>query len=102
MNEQEKQLVNKQLTNQMMKRQQEILNRLLEHENAEREQEYDEQRKSQTAQQIENRVPPALEEYLKARENSLNLYKSSAPNLKPFYRTLTDEYVKEKGTPSQE
>ncbi len=102
MNEQEKQLVNKQLTNQMMKRQQEILNRLLEHEKAEREQEFDEQRKSQTAQQIEKRVPPALEEYLKARENSLNLYKSSAPNLKPFYRNLTDEYVKEKGAPLKE
>jgi len=96
MNEQEKQLVNKRLTNEMMKRQEDILTRLLEHEKAEREQEYDEQRKSKSAEQYKNQLPPALEEYLKAKEKSLNLYKSTSPNLKPFYRMLTDEYVKEK------
>ena len=96
MNEQEKQLVNKRLTNEMMKRQEEILTRLLEHEKAEREQEYDEQRKSKSADQIKNDLPPALEEYLKEKEKSLNLYKSTSPNLKPFYRMLTDEYIKDK------
>lgn len=96
MNEQEKQLVNKRLTNEMMKRQEEILTRLLEHEKAEREQEYDEQRKSKSADQIKNDLPPALEEYLKEKERSLNLYKSTSPNLKPFYRMLTDEYIKDK------
>lgn len=96
MNEQEKQLVNKRLTNEMMKRQEEILTRLLEHEKAEREQEYDEQRKSKSSEQIKNNLPPALEEYLKEKEKSLNLYKSTSPNLKPFYRMLTDEYIKDK------
>lgn len=96
MNEQEKQLVNKRLTNEMMKRQEEILTRLLEHEKAEREQEYDEQRKSKSADQLKNDLPPALEEYLKEKEKSLNLYKSTSPNLKPFYRMLTDEYIKDK------
>ena len=96
MNEQEKQLVNKRLTNEMMKRQEDILTRLLEHEKAEREQEFDEQRKSRSAEQLKNDLPPALEEYLREKQKSLNLYKSTSPNLKPFYRMLTDEYLKEK------
>ena len=97
MNEQEKQLVNKRLTNAMMKRQEEILTRLLEHEKAEREQEYDNKRKSASAREVEKRIPPALEEYLKEREKSLNLYKSNGASLKPFYRMMADEYLKSVG-----
>lgn len=42
MNNQEKQLVNKQLTNEMLKRQQEITTRLLDAEKADRERDWDE------------------------------------------------------------
>jgi hypothetical protein len=42
-------LVNKRLTKEMLKRQQQILTRLLEHEKAEREREQDEQRQAESA-----------------------------------------------------
>ena len=97
MNEQEKQLVNKRLTKEMMRRQEDILTRLLEHEKAEREQEYDNKRKSASAKELDKKIPPALEEYLKEREKSLNLYKSNGASLKPFYRMMADEYLKSVG-----
>ncbi|MCB0553144.1 MAG: DUF4175 domain-containing protein [Phaeodactylibacter sp.] len=94
MDKTETELVNKRLTNEMMKRQQEILTRLLEHEKAERQQEYDEKRKSEQASQQERRMPPSLEEYIKKREAEIDMYKAVSPSLKPYYKTLVDEYFK--------
>lgn len=94
MNKMETELVNKRLTNEMMKRQQDILTRLLEHEKAEREREYDNQRKSETAQEYERPVPPSLQEYLKKREAEVELYRTVSPTLKPYYRLLVEEYYK--------
>jgi hypothetical protein len=68
MNKIEIDLVNKNFTNDMLQRQEQILTRLLEHEKAEREREQDEQRRSRsTARQQQPKMPPALEEYLKKR-----------------------------------
>ncbi|MEM9849218.1 MAG: DUF4175 domain-containing protein, partial [Bacteroidota bacterium] len=86
-------LVNKKLTNEMMKRQEEILTRLLEHEKAEREKEYDEQRKAERASAQEPRIPPSLEEYLKQREAEVNPYQTVSPNLKPYYKSLVEKYI---------
>lgn len=94
MDKTETELVNKQLTNEMLKRQQEILTRLLEHEQAEREREYDQKRKSEQANQQERRMPPSLEEYIKKREAEIDMYKAVSPSLKPYYKTLVDEYFK--------
>lgn len=86
-------LVNKKLTNEMMMRQKDILNRMLEHEKAEREQEYEEKRKSETAQEAERQMPPALEEYLRQRKAEVEQYKTVSPNLKPYYKTLVEQYL---------
>jgi hypothetical protein len=86
-------LVNKKLTNEMMMRQKDILNRLLEHEKAEREQEYEEKRKSETARETERQMPPALEEYLRQRKAEVEQYKTVSPNLKPYYKTLVEQYL---------
>jgi hypothetical protein len=94
MDKTETELVNKRLTNEMLKRQQDILSRLLEHEKAEREREFDEKRKAEQASQMERRMPPSLEEYIKKREAEIDLYKTTSPALKPYYRTLVDEYFK--------
>ena len=94
MNKTEIDLVNKRLTNQMQKRQQEILTRLLEHEKAEREKEQDNQRKSQQAKNYERPLPPSLEEYLKKREAEIELYRTVSPSLKPYYKMLVEEYYK--------
>lgn len=94
MNKVETDLVNKKLTNEMLQRQEEILTRLLKHEKAEREREYDNKRKSEVAKEYERSLPPSLEEYLKQRESEIEMYKTVSPSLKPYYRFLVEEYFK--------
>ncbi len=89
----ETELVNKKLTNEMQKRQAEILTRLLEHEKAEREKEYENQRKAERPSDIARQVPPSLEEYLKKREQEIKPYQTISPNLKPYYKSLVEKYV---------
>lgn len=90
----ERDLVNKRLTNEMLKRQQEILTRLLEHEKAEREREQDEKRQAESARQIQPKMPPALEEYLKKRRAEIEQFRTVSPALKPYYKQLVEEYLK--------
>jgi hypothetical protein len=100
MNKVETELVNKKMTNEMMKRQQEILTRLLEHEKAEQERDWDNKRKSETAQQMERKLPPSLEEYIKKREAEIDQFKTVSPALKPYFKNLVEEYHKTlKGQP---
>jgi len=94
MDKTETELVNKKLTNEMMQRQNEILTRLLEAENAERERKQDEKRKSESAQELERKLPPSMQEYLKKREAEIDLYKTVSPDVKPYYRSLIEEYMK--------
>ncbi len=94
MNKVETDLVNKRLTNEMMKRQQDILTRLLEAEKADRQREYDNKRKAEQASQKERKMPPSLEEYIKKREAEIELYKTVSPSLKPYYKFLVEEYFK--------
>ena len=86
-------LVNKQLTQELINRQRNILTRLLEAENAERERGEKEERESFTARQHENRIPPSLEEYIRKQKGSVELYKKTTPKLKPFYRVISEKYV---------
>ena len=88
----EEDLVNKRLSNEMLLRQQDILTRLLEHEKAERQREYDQQRKAEQATQYERKMPPSLEEYIRKREAEIDRYKSVSPSLKPYYKFLVEEY----------
>lgn len=94
MNKTETELVNKQLTNEMLKRQKEIQTRLLEAETAMKERETDKERKSETAKEVSRKIPPSLEEYLKKREAELQLYKTVPPALKPYYKNLVETYFK--------
>ncbi|MFN4257329.1 MAG: DUF4175 domain-containing protein, partial [Saprospiraceae bacterium] len=89
-------LVNKRLTNETMKRWEDIKTRLLEEERAEREREQDEQREAESAKQQPTKLPPALEEYLKKRRAEVDLYRTVSPALKPYYKGLVEEYLKTK------
>jgi hypothetical protein len=93
MNKTESDLVNKQLTNELLQRQQNIMTRLLEAENAEKERDEKEERESIAAKQYENIIPPSLEEYLKKQKGSVALYKNIPPKLKPYYRIISEKYV---------
>ncbi len=96
MNKLETDLVNKRLTNEMLKRQQDILTRLLEHEKAERQRDKDNKRKSETAQNIQRPLPPALEEYLRKRQQETEELRSVSPRLTPYYKRLVEEYYHQK------
>ena len=91
----ETELVNKRLSNEMLKRQEQILTRLLEAEKAEREREFDNKRKAESAEQKERELPPSLEKYIKQREAEIELYKTVSPALRPYYKILVEEYFKE-------
>ena len=97
MEQTEEDLVNKRLTNAMLQRQQEIMDKLLKAENAMKERDLDEKRKAQTAQQKIRKTPPEVEEYLKKRNAEIELYKTVPPALKPFYRSLVEDYFKNIG-----
>ncbi|CAH1001008.1 hypothetical protein LEM8419_01995 [Neolewinella maritima] len=98
MNEAEEDLVNKRLTEETLLRQQEILTKMLEHERAEREQKMDEQRKSATAEQQRRELPPSLEEYIKQRRAEVERFQRVTPQLRPYYRSLVDEYFRALGS----
>ncbi|MDH3243103.1 MAG: DUF4175 domain-containing protein [Saprospiraceae bacterium] len=90
----ETQLVNKRLTNEMLKRQQEILTRLLESERAEREREFENKRESETGVVEDRPLPPSIEKYIKERESQIEPFKTISPSLKPYYKQLVEEYYK--------
>lgn len=92
MEQTEKDLVNKQITQETMKRQQDILTKLLESEKAEREREQDEQRKSNEAKnQILSNPLPFLE-YKRLKEKELELLNTVPPSLTPYYKDKVNNY----------
>ncbi len=97
MEETEIDLVNKQITQETIRRQKEILTRLLEAEDALREREKDEERKGETARDYEKQVPRAFEEYFRLREQEIELLKTIPPKLYPYYRKEVNEYFKRIG-----
>lgn len=90
----ETELVNKKLNNETMKRNDEILTRLLESEKAERERKEDEQRKADAAKEQQNQMPAALQEYIKKRQAEVEQYQRVSPTLKPYYKQLVEDYFK--------
>lgn len=92
MEQTEEEILYQNISEQTLKRQQDILTKLLESEKAERERELDEKRESKTATQ-EFEIPKDIwEEYMKEKERETELYKTVPPNLKPFYRNQVNRY----------
>lgn len=94
----ERDLYNKRMNSDVIRRQQEILTRLLEHEKAEREQDQDDKRKSNEGQDAIKRLPPNIEEYLKQKAKEQELLKTLPPDLSPYYKQKVREYFKEIGS----
>jgi hypothetical protein len=97
MEQTEMDLVNKNLTDQMIKRQQDILTRLLETEKSMREQDMDEERKGETAKDYDKEIPKAFQEYLRLKEKEVELLKTVPPKLYPYYKKEVSEYFKRMG-----
>lgn len=94
MEQTEMDLVNKQLTEQTIRRQKDILTRLLEAEKSMREQDLDEERKGETAKDYQREIPKAFEEYLRLKEKEVELLKTVPPKLFPYYKKEVSEYFK--------
>ena len=98
MEQTEMDLVNKQITDQTINRQKEILTRLLETEKSMREQNQDQERKGETAKDYTKEMPRAFEEYLRLKEKEVELLKTVPPKLYPYYKKEVNEYFKRTGT----
>jgi hypothetical protein len=95
MNQNETDLVNKNLGAALKQRQQEIVTRLLRAEKSIHNQDEDNKRSSRTGKDLPRPVPPELQQYMKARKDFLDLYKTVPPDLKPFYKKMAEDYLKE-------
>ena len=92
MEETETDLVNKIINNETIKRQQEILTRLLESEKAEKERELDEKRESNEAKNENFSNPAKFFEYNTTKGKEVELLKTVPPSLKTFYKNKVNEY----------
>ena len=90
--EQEKNLINKNINKDMINRQQEILTRLLESEKAIMERGYEEKRESKSGKDEENGNKIRFEEYNKSKLKEIELLKSSDPSLKQYYKEKANQY----------
>jgi hypothetical protein len=88
----ETELVNQMILQESLLRQQEILTRLLEAEDAEREQKKEDQRESKEGIPIDRKIPPEMEQFIKKQNQEVELIKTIPPHLKPFYKNKVNKY----------
>ncbi|MCX8080797.1 MAG: hypothetical protein N3F09_06120 [Bacteroidia bacterium] len=93
MEQTEKELLNKQINPETIRRQQEILTRLLESEKAEREREQDEKRESREGKDVKNGTLPPFLQYKRIMEQEKMNYFTLPPDFTPYYKTKTFEYL---------
>ncbi len=94
MKENEKDIINNDISGETMQRQQEINVKMLEAKKAQRTQGRDKKRESQTADDMFRKNPPSLEEYQEKRENQIELLQTVPPTLNGYYRMKVQDYFK--------
>jgi hypothetical protein len=92
MEQNEKDIVNKNITPETLRRQQEIMTRLLEHEKAERERELDQQRTSNEGKPLPAADPARYFDYQRRKAREAELLRTVPPGLKPYYRDRVNAY----------
>ena len=102
MEELERDLVNRQVDEATLKRQQDLITRLLEAENAERIRGEKEDRTSRTGDDALRADPPQATEYLRRKMNELELLRTVPAELLPYYRERVNEYFNTLELDSQE
>ncbi|MFN4083143.1 MAG: DUF4175 family protein [Bacteroidia bacterium] len=95
MQQTEKELVNKRLTQETIMRQQEILTRLLEHEKAEKKQEEDNKREGEQAKEYPKPSPKYLEELSKKQSRQTELLKTVPAQMQPYYKEKAKQYLQQ-------
>jgi len=92
MEETEKDIVNRMISEQTLKRQQDILTKLLESDRAQRERDQDEQRKSEEAKNLYHRNPAEFEEYKRLKLKEMELLRTVPPSLNSYYKQKVNDY----------
>ena len=92
MEQTEEDLLYQDITQKTLVRQQDILNKLLESEKAEREREMEQKRESKSSQTTFDVPTEIWQKYQKKKLQELELYKTLPPNLKPYYRKRVNRY----------
>jgi hypothetical protein len=95
MDKNETDMVNRRLGSTLIQRQQEIMTRMLEAEKSIRNQEEDNKRNANAGKDEQRPMPPELKAYLQSRQALLDLYKTAPPSLKPYYRKMAEDYLKQ-------
>jgi len=88
----ERDLVNRQITQQTINRQKDITTRLLQSERADMEREKDKERKSNEARQIQNMNPPKDWNFDKQQNQQNEMLRSVPANLNYYYKAKANNY----------
>ncbi|MBS1940468.1 MAG: DUF4175 domain-containing protein [Bacteroidetes bacterium] len=99
MEQNEKDIVNRNLTQESIKRQRDIMTRLLEAEKAERERELDNKRESTPGQDRDHPDPARFFNYQRDKMREAELLRTVPPGLKPYYKARVDQYFDTFGRP---
>ena len=92
MEKNETDIINNQITQETITRQKEILTRLLEAEEAEREQEEDDKRKSTEWNFTINNTTEQYLDYKKQKQQQEELLKTTPVELRPYYKKKVSTY----------
>lgn len=98
MEQTETDLVNKRINQEALIRQQDIQQRLLEAENAERERDLDDQKESKAGKIFAPNYDIILKEYQKIKQKETEMIKTISPELNNFYKSKISEYFKKINT----
>lgn len=92
MEETEEDIINDNISHETLQRQNQILEHLLEAEEAEQERDKEKKREAKEAQQLPHQVEELLEEYKRNKKKQAELLQTIPPKLKPFYKEKVKEY----------
>ncbi len=93
MQETEKELFNKQLTQQTIMRQQEIMSRMLEHEKAEKKQDQENKREAEQAKEQIKPSPAYFQQFNTNKKQQMELLQTVPPGMQPYYKEKAKEYL---------
>jgi hypothetical protein len=92
MDRNETDLVNRRITQELVRRQSTIVTRMLEAKDAMRMQDQGEERQSNAGKEPNKEVPASLQKILKDKQSAIDYYKTVPPDLKPYYKQLVEQY----------
>ena len=92
MEQTEEDIANDRITQETLKRQNQIIEHLLEAEKAEQEREKEKKREAKEANQLPHQVQELLKEYQKNKIKQSEMLKTIPAKLKPYYKDKVKEY----------